>query len=479
MKITAEYRREMNRNYLIIKPEENKTERYTEKMLLENVISGLLAFHVKRVDGQAQFYYDITSKQPLDRVLGYRNLNGEEIYRLVSDLLYTLKQLERYLLDESRLCLEPGYIYVEPESFQCFLCLIPGYRTDFMEAFRNLTTYLLNHISHRDTKAVVLAFGIFQESRKENFGLDAIEQVIRAGEYQEEGEEEQEEDRKSESRDLEWTRDIIREETAVPKKTEVLNTGHSKKYIYSGVLVVLLVGLAAAVWIQKGDLLYTVQNFWPMLLAAVLLLCGLAFAVSAAAERRGGDDGEGTEEKKKNGKEESWEVRYWEDEDRGLETDTERQGYAAVRRADDILGRQRKPETREEFPYQNALMAEYGKCEEEREQEDEFQTVLLSEGEADKDIRRLIPKKGGEEIKIRYFPFIIGKNGNLADYCLESPGVSRLHLRIDRTENGFSLTDLNSTNGTKVGERKLEANETCELRVGETIEIAGLQFQFM
>mgnify|MGYP005803079663 CR=1 FL=1 len=479
MKITAEYRREMNRNYLIIKPEENKTERYTEKMLLENVISGLLAFHVKRVDGQAQFYYDITSKQPLDRVLGYRNLNGEEIYRLVSDLLYTLKQLERYLLDESRLCLEPEYIYVEPESFQCFLCLIPGYRTDFMEAFRNLTTYLLNHISHRDTKAVVLAFGIFQESRKENFGLDAIEQVIRAGEYQEEGEEEQEEDRKSESRDLEWTRDIIREETAVPKKTEVLNTGHSKKYIYSGVLVVLLVGLAAAVWIQKGDLLYTVQNFWPMLLAAVLLLCGLAFAVSAAAERRGGDDGEGTEEKKKNGKEESWEVRYWEDEDRGLETDTERQGYAAVRRSDDILGRQRKPETREEFPYQNALMAEYGKCEEEREQEDEFQTVLLSEGEADKDIRRLIPKKGGEEIKIRYFPFIIGKNGNLADYCLESPGVSRLHLRIDRTENGFSLTDLNSTNGTKVGERKLEANETCELRVGETIEIAGLQFQFM
>ena len=242
MKITAEYRREMNRNYLIIKPEENKTERYTEKMLLENVISGLHAFHVKRVDGQAQFYYDITSKQPLDRVLGYRNLNGEEIYRLVSDLLYTLKQLERYLLDESRLCLEPEYIYVEPESFQCFLCLIPGYRTDFMEAFRNLTTYLLNHISHRDTKAVVLAFGIFQESRKENFGLDAIEQVIRAGEYQEEGEEEQEEDRKSESRDLEWTRDIIREETAVPKKTEVLNTGHSKKYIYSGVLVVPMVG---------------------------------------------------------------------------------------------------------------------------------------------------------------------------------------------------------------------------------------------
>ena len=212
MKITAEYRREMNRNYLIIKPEENKTERYTEKMLLENVISGLLAFHVKRVDGQAQFYYDITSKQPLDRVLGYRNLNGEEIYRLVSDLLYTLKQLERYLLDESRLCLEPEYIYVEPESFQCFLCLIPGYRTDFMEAFRNLTTYLLNHISHRDTKAVVLAFGIFQESRKENFGLDAIEQVIRAGEYQEEGEEEQEEDIWGEEQETEEIQKVDEEE---------------------------------------------------------------------------------------------------------------------------------------------------------------------------------------------------------------------------------------------------------------------------
>lgn len=44
----------------------------------------------------------------------------------------------------------------------------------FPQGFRELSQYLLDHVDHRDGEAVVLAFAIFRESRKENFGLEEI-----------------------------------------------------------------------------------------------------------------------------------------------------------------------------------------------------------------------------------------------------------------------------------------------------------------
>lgn len=73
--------------------------------------------------------------------------------------------------------LTPEMIYVDPDSFQCSFCLVPGGRWDFSQGFRELSQYLLDHVDHRDGEAVVLAFAIFRESRKENFGLEEIESV--------------------------------------------------------------------------------------------------------------------------------------------------------------------------------------------------------------------------------------------------------------------------------------------------------------
>ena len=57
--------------------------------------------------------------------------------------------------------------------------------------------------------------------------------------------------------------------------------------------------------------------------------------------------------------------------------------------------------------------------------------------------------------------------------------VSRLHVRIDQKDGGYTLTDLNSTNGTTVNNRKLEANEMVPLQVGDLVDIAGYHFQFL
>ena len=113
-----------------------------------------------------------------------------------------------------------------------------------------------------------------------------------------------------------------------------------------------------------------------------------------------------------------------------------------------------------------------------QEPEEEFQTVLLSSHPVYQECRKLVPIQGGEEISLGYFPFLIGKNKDLTDHCLNKPGVSRLHVKIEESEEGYLVTDLNSTNGTMINGRRLEANGSGRLVPGDELAIASERYSF-
>ena len=106
----------------------------------------------------------------------------------------------------------------------------------------------------------------------------------------------------------------------------------------------------------------------------------------------------------------------------------------------------------------------------------EMNTVLLwNQEEAERPL--CLEGEDGSRIQLSYYPFIIGKQEGLCDCIISRTTVSRLHLRIDRTENGCQVTDLNSTNGTYVNGRCLDANETAAVQSGDEIVIADLKFR--
>ena len=111
-----------------------------------------------------------------------------------------------------------------------------------------------------------------------------------------------------------------------------------------------------------------------------------------------------------------------------------------------------------------------------RKTDESFQTVLLNNG-TDANMHRL---EGvlleTEDIVIPYYPFVIGKHRELADYVLDRETVSRLHLRCDRNGDTYTVTDLNSTNGTMVGGVLLDANETVEVKSGDSVVIADAAY---
>lgn len=168
------FRREMRHNYMIIEPEELLCQNYECQMLEQNKVSGLLRFQIRLTDGNRLYYYEISSRQPLDRLLEGKSLSYGEIKSLVTGIAGVLDQMERYLLQESSILLTPEYIYVEPESFRVWLCLVPGLGCNFPEAYGKLLEYILGKVDHQDKEGVVLAYGIYQATRKENYGMDDI-----------------------------------------------------------------------------------------------------------------------------------------------------------------------------------------------------------------------------------------------------------------------------------------------------------------
>lgn len=84
------------------------------------------------------------------------------------------------------------------------------------------------------------------------------------------------------------------------------------------------------------------------------------------------------------------------------------------------------------------------------------------------------------EIAISKDSFIIGKNASSVDGVISfNKMISRVHCRIDLTDGEYSITDLQSANGTYVNRVRLQPNQTQTLKNGDVIRLANSDFQFV
>lgn len=72
--------------------------------------------------------------------------------------------------------------------------------------------------------------------------------------------------------------------------------------------------------------------------------------------------------------------------------------------------------------------------------------------------------------------FFLLFNCQTSDHILNKETVSRFHLRVDRQGEKYTVTDLNSTNGTMVRGVLLDANETVEVKQGDEVMIADIGY---
>lgn len=82
------------------------------------------------------------------------------------------------------------------------------------------------------------------------------------------------------------------------------------------------------------------------------------------------------------------------------------------------------------------------------------------------------------EIPITKDSFVIGKKVSDVDGVISfNKMISRRHCRIDRRGNGYTITDLDSANGTYVNLVKLQPNVPQPIKVGDVIRLANSDFR--
>ena len=481
------YRREAKRNYLVAGMAET-TAGYEARMLAHNEIRGLLRMYITYQDGRPSYCYDITSRQPLSRLLETRFITGDEICQLLIQIHTALNGMEEYLLDAGGVLLEPEYIYVEPELFQTGLCLVPGAQGDFQEKLSRLLQYILKRINHKDRECVVLAYGLYQESLKENCGMDDLlgliaserrkgkkrallreqEEVFakKGGVQGRDNWEKEQKGKDEEKQGKEADTGQGRGKSVKTKKEQGEDGGKDREkkekderkgniFIRQFILWLSVAVLCPlALWLFRG--MTAVFDNWKMLAAIdggllVILSAINIYGLFIGHRADNGDDTDSGEEQ------DPWRILYEDEDDEDEDLDIQ---------PSPVYTNENKNEYSQKIPQNSA--------------EESFQTVLLSERPAEgEEVRRLSALNGSDEdIVISYFPFVIGKHKDLADYVLLKDTVSRFHIRLDENNGRYTVTDLNSTNGTRVRGRLLEANETTQLDPGDQIFIADCGYIF-
>lgn len=168
------YKNDLKRAFLILETEEGEKEDYQIVMLQENDIEGLLKTDVRYVDNRSDYYYDISGKTSFKALHEKIHLNCDEMKNLVNDLLQTMRNVHRYMLDGANILLDPEYIFCEKDKY--YFCYYPSSEQDIKKEFHSLTEFFVREVNYNDEEGVHLAYTLHKSTMEDNYSIEEIMQ---------------------------------------------------------------------------------------------------------------------------------------------------------------------------------------------------------------------------------------------------------------------------------------------------------------
>ena len=181
--LKVNYLRNLKSNRLIFEPEEKFLIELKSKyafelgMIEHNEIKGFLKPTLKRVDARLQLSYDISSLQPLSRVLEVRTMNTDEIKDFIIDIISATKALEEFLLEASSVVLDPEYIFTDLNLKRFSFLYIPRSENN-KEEMKLLLESILDNINKEDKDCLITVYGMLKECQKKDFVINDLEELL-------------------------------------------------------------------------------------------------------------------------------------------------------------------------------------------------------------------------------------------------------------------------------------------------------------
>ena len=424
------YKRDVNHTFLVIRLDgEIDTKAYPVRMVLGNVIPGLLPCRMQKADGDILLYYDITNRQCLADAYG--KLTYVELKEIYQRFLKIFEQMEVYLLNLDQLLLEAEYVYVDKKEGDMSLCYLPGYEKPVQEQLRCFTEYLLPRMEHQDSQGVMLGYGIYRLMVEDGFQMENVRAHLHQSEKQRNGPETPTgESIPGQEAEDDWAAMEYEEEKKGGERKE-----DSQKNMWVKDLIMIFTGLFLfGGFAGLKSLGYFSWLTVPIMLAVLFCLV-LGMGVIFLSGRKKDMVNE----------------------------------HVDKETAENTIDERRE---RVEFP--DFLHKEVNE-----DAAGEETVVLYRNPEYEYPV--LVCEEPGQAppIVLNREMLIIGKVDGVSDVLLNRVSVSRVHAKICKKDNEYWISDLNSKNGTFINGKKLEKEEEYPLQSEDQVVFADVCYRFV
>lgn len=468
--------RDALKSYMVIRcPSGTGGEGYQYRMLAANHIDGLLDCSFRNIDADSYLYYDITSRQKLSVLFTARTMSAEDVRRILQDVVAVRQNLADFLLDSSRMIMDPDFIFCDLCDGACAFTYYPE-NTD-ESGVRSLLEFMGNHIDEQDGEASGIVYRLL--SMAENDGFSLNREMLDTVSEQNDADRE----RPAGSSDCNFSynsptfdpasSDPLSSFTDTAKETVSTNgrdddisrsdqkdvpdeyASYTKTASAADKPAASRTGKITTVFgiacIILGVVLYGISDWYPVWImggtaaalcrAAIFIFPAFGVLLIVAGRFR---------KRKKHG------------------IDSER-------------GEQHRSEYEEGNPI---FPSEYPEAFQMKAEKNDFacdmpqeHTTVLKRGTGTRGKLYGIGKARGMQISLDQLPCTIGKMREYANIVLNDSSVSRMHAALSAGEDGqIYIKDLNSTNGTDVNGVGLCPDESAAIRPGDEIRIGGLSF---
>ncbi len=432
--IDAEYHREINHNYLLLESKStDKADDHQDRMLISRKWEHLLRCSKRMINGRQVYYYEINSKASLQNYFSAGKMKVNDMLVLLQQLEAACGEINDYLMDEEKLVLDPEFVFYDMDqagySFLYYPCA-ENVSEDHGNRLLPLFDFMLGAADESDSDTTDFIYRIYELAEHENFSLagalddyhaDAggkMEDTCSAGMIAE-----------TERQDHCETNDR-QEKEGYGKGEEI------PRKIFGIVGLVMAAGLIMAVYMHSRYIFSSKEELLFYAACSVMLFTGIA-ALALFVCRKS------TAAKKDPRSTES-------------EPDAQYNAQSAETAAQVIMPGAGNGSNEKNYDGKTVFFSQ---------ETDPLEYKLYAED-----------KKNRQHIGLEKMPCIIGKLAGNVDICIKDESISRLHARIDYSEGCYTVTDLNSTNGTYVNGMQLGPNETVELTKGDEVRFGELNY---
>lgn len=392
---------------------------FREKMLLHNKVKGLLSFDVLRQNDERTYEYSVSGLMRLSDRCDSTHISSDDLKRLLGRIIETLHLSREYLLLEEDFVLTPDTIYINTEC-ESHVAYYPGYGRGIRDQMCALAEYLLDKIEYTDEAAVLLAYSFYMKTRDDSCRIDDLAELLENSERSNTEKKNVTEKTKSADKGGSDDKQNVADRAEITSKSEEQSkedrTEQRTHERHSEIVKKMIP--KAEVGIILAVIVVEAILFFKGTVSfksgVIKAALTLGAGVFVAAET----------------------IRLAKELRIRLATDTsssteylEDEGTILL---DDVRGREGMTLVSVDYP----------------------------------------------PVVVNHFPFVIGKDKDMSDYVLNVKGVSRGHIRLDRTEGTTFVTDLNSTNGTYINGIRLKAGEPAIFTTGDRLDIANCVFYY-